>query len=79
MKISINLLDTKLILIEKNNSLLFSRINELFGLNYSFGSKMYLQLSISMWQSCRSIGKYCKFIGHDAVIVNLQSEENEKL
>lgn len=48
MKISINLLDTKLILIEKNNSLLFSRINELFGLKYSFGSKMYLQLSISM-------------------------------
>lgn len=32
---------------------------------------MYLQLSISMWHSCRSIGKYCKFIGHDAVMVNL--------
>lgn len=32
----------------------------------------YLQLSISMWQSWRSIGKYCKFIGHDAVIVKLE-------
>lgn len=32
---------------------------------------MYLQLSISMWHSWRSMGKYCRFIGHDAVIVNL--------
>jgi len=32
----------------------------------------YLQLSISIWHSCRSIGKYCKFMGHDAVIVKLK-------
>lgn len=32
----------------------------------------YLQLSISMWHSCRSMGKYCRFIGHDAVMVNLK-------
>lgn len=36
----------------------------------------YLQLSISMWHNCRSIGKYCRFIGHDAVIVNLKLEKN---
>lgn len=35
--------------------------------------KINLQLSISIWHSWRSIGKYCKFIGHDAVIVNLKS------
>lgn len=35
-------------------------------------SVKYLQLSISMWHNCRSIGKYCRFMGHDAVIVNLE-------
>lgn len=35
----------------------------------------YLQLSISIWHNCRSIGKYCKFIGHDAVIVKLKHIE----
>lgn len=35
-------------------------------------SVKYLQLSISMWHNCLSIGKYCRFIGHDAVIVNLE-------
>lgn len=35
---------------------------------------MYLQLSISIWHSCLSIGKYCKFIGQDAVIVNLKGD-----
>lgn len=34
--------------------------------------KVYSQLSISMWHNCRSIGKYCKFIGHEAVIVSLK-------
>ena len=31
----------------------------------------YLQLSISMEHNWRSIGKYWRFIGHEAVIVNL--------
>lgn len=35
-------------------------------------SVKYLQLSISIWHNCRSIGKYCRFMGHDAVIVNLE-------
>lgn len=39
-------------------------------------ARAYLQLSISIWQSCRSIGKYCRFIGHDAVIVKLQQTQN---
>lgn len=34
--------------------------------------KSYLQLSISMMQSCRSIGKYCRFMGQEAVMVSLQ-------
>lgn len=29
-----------------------------------------------MWHSCRSIGKYCRFMGHDAVIVKLQITNN---
>lgn len=32
----------------------------------------HLQLSISMWHNCRSMGKYWRFMGHDAVIVNLE-------
>lgn len=39
-------------------------------------ARAYLQLSISIWQSCRSIGKYCRFIGHDAVIVKLEQTQN---
>ncbi|KAF7263743.1 hypothetical protein GWI33_001284, partial [Rhynchophorus ferrugineus] len=35
----------------------------------------YLQLSISIWHSCLSMGKYCKFIGHEAVIVNLKNTQ----
>ena len=38
----------------------------------------YLQLSISMKQSCLSMGKYCKSMGHDAVIVSLQVEVVEE-
>lgn len=38
-----------------------------------------LQLSISMTQCCLSMGKYCRFIGHDAVMVSLwtAAEEHE--
>lgn len=39
---------------------------------------VYLQLSISIWHSCRSIGKYSKFIGHDAVIVNLIQQQKQR-
>ena len=42
-------------------------------------ARAYLQLSISIWQSCRSIGKYCRFIGHDAVIVKLQQMQKQLL
>jgi hypothetical protein len=36
----------------------------------------YLQLSISIWHNCLSIGKYWRFIGHEAVIVSLKIELN---
>ena len=32
----------------------------------------YLQLSISMKHSCLSIGKYCRSMGQEAVIVSLK-------
>lgn len=36
----------------------------------------YSQLSISMWHNCLSIGKYSRFIGQEAVIVNLHKRTN---
>ena len=39
--------------------------------------KSRLQLSISIAQSCRSRGKYLKFIGQEAVIVILTMERKE--
>lgn len=62
---------------------LFSNISSLrFGIVYIYvciytRARAYLQLSISIWQSCRSIGKYCRFIGHDAVIVKLQQTQKD--
>ena len=38
----------------------------------------YSQLSISMKHSCLSMGKYCKSMGQDAVIVSLQIETVEE-
>ncbi len=38
--------------------------------------KNNLQLSSSMLQSCRSMGKYWRFIWQDAVTVNLEKIEN---
>ena len=37
----------------------------------------YSQLSISMKHSCLSMGKYCRSMGQDAVIVSLQIETVE--
>lgn len=46
---------------------------------YKYLYSWNLQLSISMWQSCLSMGKYWRFIGQDAVMVNLKATDHHQI